>query len=246
MKKLLRYFDSPSRLSLSLLLLAAMTPAVSAQPGPPTVVPNLALHAPGLGIAQTNRPDAAAFQLASDGKSWELIAPYNVPGAPWLTVRELRYDPEPIVYGNFLVQNVSGVTQTYTVGYSLPTTWPAPNLIRGSIDTSIIGTDGQISAVTNSAIYSAQIDFNTVKTLQDYPFTLWTPQDAKSASAQFGFDVNAVAVNSSIGIELKFQLSPGDTAAIISDFEVTTIPEPSSLALALLGACVVVWRCRRR
>jgi len=228
-----------------MLLLAAMTSAVLAGPLP-TLVPDIALQAPGLQISLTNRPDAANLQLAADGKAWELINPYDVPGAPWLTVKELRYDAEPIIYGNFLVQNVSGATQTYTVGYSLNTTWPAPNLIRGSIDTSIIGTDGVISAVQNSSIYSAQIDFSTVKTLQDYPFTLSTTQNAVSQSDLFGFDVNGVAVGSSIGIQLRFTLSPGDTAAIISDFEVTTIPEPSSLALALLGACVVVWRCRRR
>jgi len=244
MKKLLRRLDFPSRLPLSLLVVA-LTPAVSAQVQP-TAVPSITVSALGLGVELTNQPDATVFKLAADGTSWELVAPYDVPGAPWLTVEELRFETDPIVYGNILVQNVSGVSQIYTLGYTLPTTWPAPNLIRGSIDTSIIGTAGQISALPNSSIYSAQIDLNTVRTLQDYPFTLSTPQNAVSQSAQFGFDVNGVAVGSSIGIQLRFQLSPGDTAAIISDFEVTTIPEPSSLALALLGACVVVWQCRRR
>ena len=63
---------------------------------------------------------------------------------------------------------------------------------------------------------------------------------------RFDPDVNAVAVGSSIGIVVKFELSPGDTAAIISDFEVAVIPEPGSLALVLLGGCVVIWRFRRR
>ncbi len=239
MKKLLNCFNVLCGLPLSILLLVVLTPVVSAQP---TVVPDLTVRAPGLGVALSVRPDPAAFTRDPNGRSWDLTTPFNVPGAPWLTVRELRFDTDPTVYASYLVQNITGAPQNYTVGVSLPSTWSAPNLIRGSVDTSVIGTDGQVSALANSSIYSAQIDAITVRTLQGYPFTLSTPQNAVSASAAFGFDPNNIAVNSSIGILLNFQLSPGDYAAIISDFEVAAVPEPGSLVLLLLGGVVLIWR----
>lgn len=210
------------------------------------VVPNINLDAPGLGVAVSHMPEKAAFQLAQDGKTWELEpnGSFVVRGAPWLTVRELRFDPDALIYNSILVQTFSAAPETHTVEVSLPTTWAAPNLIRGSIDTSLIGTDAQIAALPNSSIYAAQIDGTTVKTLQDFPFTLTTPQQAVSSPAQSGFDLNNIPVNSSIGIVLTFTLSPGDTAAIVSDFEVALVPEPGSLALLLLGGGLLA--CRRQ
>jgi hypothetical protein len=54
-------------------------------------------------------------------------------------------------------------------------------------------------------------------------------------------------VTSSIGIQLRFMLSPGDTAAILSRFDVVPVPEPSTLLLSALGLVAIVrvgWRRR--
>jgi len=229
---------------LTALFCAAMTMRVAAQP---SVVPSFTVNAPGLGIAATHTPSSSAFQLSADGKSWELKPDgrFHIPGAPFAEVLSLRYDPDPLIYGNFLVQNNTATDQIYTVGFTIPTTFAAPSLIRGSIDTSIIGTSGLISTVAAFPIYSAQIDFNTVQTLQNSPFSLATTQGAVSSSAQFGFDLNNIPVTSSIGILLRFQLSPGDTAAIISDFEIVAVPEPGTMALVLLGAGLLFYRRQR-
>lgn len=245
MKKFLHRSRSFLGTGGSVLLFVALAQTL---PGQPQVVPDLTLNAPGLGVAVTYTPDAAVFRRAADGKTWELSAPgsIHVPDATWLTVKDLKFDADPLIYGNLLVQNTTALTQTYTFGFSLPTTWGSPNLIRGSIDTSIIGTDGLISAVPGSSIYSAQIDAVTVRTMQDAPFSLSTPQPAASFSSLFGFELNNIAVNSSIGIVIKFQLSPGDVAAIISDFEVVDVPETSSLTLLLVGGAVLRWRRQRR
>ena len=190
---------------------------------------------------------AAEFQLGTDGKTWALGSPdsYAWSGTS-LTIKELRFETDPIIYGNILVQNNTAVNQIYTVGFSIPTTWAAPSLIRGSIDTSLIGTSATVSTVPLFSIYSAQIDFATVRTLQDNPFSLSTPQGAISASAAYGYEANAVPVTSNIGIQLRFQLSPGDTVAIISDFEIVAVPEPGTLAFLLLGGSVLVLRRQRR
>jgi hypothetical protein len=226
------------------LVLLSIAAEVAAQP---SVVPSLTVNAPGLGIATTHAPASSAFQLAADGKSWELKpgGRFFIPGAPFAEVLDLRFDPDPLIYGNILVQNNTGSTQNYLFGFSIPTTFGAPSLIRGSIDTSIIGTAGQISTVAAFPIYSAQIDSVTIQTLQNSPFTLTTSQGAVSSSAQFGFNLNNIPVASSIGILLQFQLSPGDTAAIISDFEVVAVPEPATMTLVFVGACLLAYRRQR-
>jgi len=82
----------------------------------------------------------------------------TLPGAPWLTVQDLRYDADPIIYGNILVQNNTDGAANFTPSdFPFPTTFAAPNLIRGSVNTSVIGIDGLISALPNFSIYSVRL-----------------------------------------------------------------------------------------
>src|SRR5215471_6530272 len=114
--------------SLGLWLLVAGMP-VSAQP---PVVPSMVLTMPGLGITMTNTPSAAAYHLGSDGRTWELTSPwtYYLPGsAGQVTFQDLRFDTDPLVYNNILVQNLTAVPQVYSIGVFLPTTFGAPNQI---------------------------------------------------------------------------------------------------------------------
>ncbi|WP_208103015.1 hypothetical protein, partial [Escherichia coli] len=63
-----------------------------------------------MGIALTHTPDKAAFQREADGKAWELTAPavFQLGAGGQLTLQELRYDPDPLIYNNILVQNITG------------------------------------------------------------------------------------------------------------------------------------------
>lgn len=232
-----------------LLLVAGAVTSSAQSDHQPSIVPHWVASVPGLGIAMTNTPDAAAFHRAVDGKVWELSAPtsFQLGGGGQVTVQELRYDPDPLIYNNILVQNITGSVQNYVISLNLPTVWGVPNYIRGSVDTSIIGTDGLISAPVGGALYTALIDGLPVQTLQNSPFSLSTPQAANSSFASFGFDPNNIPVLSSIGIQLAFTLSPGDTAAILSDFELVSVnvPEPGTLALLLVGGGFLAIRRRR-
>ena len=163
-----------------------------------------------------------------------------------MTIQQLSFDADPLIYNNVLVVNNTGVNQIYTVGVTLPTTFGSPSQIRGSIATSVIGTSATISSVVPFSIYSAQIDGVTVRTLQDNPFSLSTPAGAASAVASYGYEFNAVPVTSNFGILLRFQLTPGDSASILSDFEIIAVPEPSSFALVGLGLLGIVARARRK
>lgn len=232
-------------LVLSLTLYVAGTPTVSAQP---TTVPTFSLTAQGVQSGINFAPQATDFTLLPDGHRWDWspVAGYTLPidGVATLTFRDVGIDTDPLVYNNILVQNVSGVNQTYTFVVTLPTTWLAPNSIRGSIDTSVIGTDTLLTAPAGGSVYTALIDGSPVQTLQNAPFALGTSQSATSAFTQFGYQASMIPVNSSISIQLTFTLTPGDTAAILSDFEV--IPEPGTLALLLLGGTAWAWRRQRK
>jgi len=232
-------------ISVGLFLCLACAPSAVAQPQP-SVIPGVTLSAEGVGSWNCYMYPSD-FQLLPGGKMWGLTSPViNTWGGTTMTVQELRYDPDPLIYNNILVHNNTGVNQIYTLGVTLSTTFGAPSLIRGSIDTSLIGLNAAVSNVAPFSVYSAQIDGVTVRTLQDDPFFLTTPNNAVSSSASYGYELNGVAVTSNIGILLRFELTPGDTATIISDFELVAVPEPSSFALVGLGLIGILARVRRK
>jgi hypothetical protein len=243
MKKVLRSCGVLFGIPAGLFLFLAGAPSAVAQP---SVIPTMTLTTEGVGSWNCNFNND--FRLGADGKSWELgsAKAYSWAGTE-MTVQQLRFDPDPLVFNNTLVQNNTLVNQIYTLSVALPTVFGAPSSIRGSIATSLIGTAATVSSVAPFSIYSAQIDGVTVKTLQNNPFSLTTPNSAVSAVASYGFEANNVPVNTSIGILLRFQLTPGDSVTILSDFEVApVIPEPSALALILLGGGAFVLRRFRR
>jgi hypothetical protein len=170
-----------------------------------------------------------------------------------VVVQQLEFDPDPFVLNNILVTNTTATTQIFSAFVGLPTTFAGPNLISGNVRTDVIDGGGAagatLSSVSPTPIYAAQIDFTTVATLQNDPFSIVAPaRGSASSAATFGPTVNASAVTSNIGIQLRFALSAGDTASILSRFDVEAVPEPSTLvlsALGLLGTTAVGWRRRR-
>jgi len=170
-----------------------------------------------------------------------------------VVVQRLEFDADPFVLNNILVTNTTATTQVFSVFVGLPTTFPGPNLISGNVRADVIdgggGVGATLSTVSGSPIYAAQIDFANVATLQNDPFSVIAPSHGSAGSAAtFGPTVNASAVTSNIGIQLRFMLTAGDTASILSRFDVEPVPEPSSLvlsALGLVGMVTVGWRRRR-
>ena len=171
-------------------------------------------------------------------------------GRAHIKIEDLDFNPDPFVLNNFLVTNTLGVPQVFSVFVGLPTALAAPNIISGNVRTSVIdgGFDGAtISTVVGQPLYQAQIDFGTVATLQNDPFSVVAPSGGSNTlSATFGPSVSGVPVVTNIGVQLRFMLSPGDTASILSRFDVVPVPEPSTIALtSLLAAAVFGIRGRR-
>jgi hypothetical protein len=170
-----------------------------------------------------------------------------------VVVSQLAFDPDPFVLNNILVTNTTATPQIFSAFVGLPTTFPGPNLISGNVRTDVIDGGGapgaSLSSVSPTPIYAAQIDSSAVATLQDHPFSIVAPAGGSAGSAaSFGPIVNTGAVTGSIGIQLRFMLSAGDTASILSRFDVVPVPEPSTFlsgALGLMAFVGIGWRRRR-
>ena len=151
-------------------------------------------------------------------------------------------DPDPTITGNAVITNTTPLNQDYLLTFNLPVS-PAfnPSLLNGSIGVTATAdsTAGAVATTAPDPIYTALIDGVSVKTLLNNPFSLPVAAfDSNVTTAKFGIPVPDAggAVNSSIGIKLHFNVTPGDQAGITSQFTANPVPEPTALlGLAIAG-----------
>jgi len=152
---------------------------------------------------------------------------------------------DPVVNATVALTNTSAVTQTFTLIFTLPIgAIPGATLVGGSVQGGATDGNGNgvtLSTATGSAFYTALIDSGAVQPLYPDPTSFSNSSAFGSVtvpSLTFGVPIPSQlgpAALSDIGIQLKFKLSPGDSASFTGVFVVEPVPEPGTLALAGLG-----------
>ena len=165
------------------------------------------------------------------------------PGHGLYTVNDWtsQWDSDPFVTHNVNVTNNSLNTLIFDVRVTSPVILTGPlTAMSGSLGITLTNTTG--TALLDSSglapIYAALIDGSSVRTLFDAPYALTcvAPFCSTSDSDDFGIFPNPPEIgpqaNATIGIRLRFQLSPGDSAGITSVFNIEAVPEPDDARCA--------------
>jgi MYXO-CTERM domain-containing protein len=176
------------------------------------------------------------------------VTPDNPWGGPGLGIvvheMEAWLKEDPFVTNNITVINPLPVAQTYTFTITLPIAAFAYNAtIASSIGVSVTDTTSGVvtaSSVTPNGIYQGQVNGLTVLTLMPDPTSVGC--NTGTGCSATVTDNSALpqlpsgpGVANSIGIRLRFTLSPFDQAAITSRFEIINAVVPEPALLTLLG-----------
>ena len=194
------------------------------------------------GVVHTGVNNLTAFDVnKAVDSTWE-----------WSLTGTIEGDADPIVTNNLVLTNMMATNQTFVITQLIGIS-PAitPNsLTSGSIAGSItdLNNNGATLTTTNlTAMYTSMIDGSPFTTLLNDPFNVTAVAGGSQAfpltGANFGLpgpSFPGPAANSTIGIQLSFTLTPGDSVSFTSNFHVVPIPAAVWLfGSGLLGLFVV-------
>jgi hypothetical protein len=164
----------------------------------------------------------------------------------------MTFDSDPQISGITAVTNNSGLTQQFTLIFTLPVApIPGSSLTRGSVGGSVTDSANSdtatVAAPAGSAIYTSMIDGVLQTQLHSFPASFVAPVDISGnvPAVSFGSPVflPGPAVATSIGIQLDFTLTAGDSASFTSN-HIVVAPEPAPATMMLLGLLVLALRRR--
>jgi hypothetical protein len=151
---------------------------------------------------------------------------------------------DPVVTGTIRVTNLTSISQAFVLSVTLPIApVAAPRFMSGSTSAQLAADPNALATLSTTApspFYSALADLIVVRTLIPDPASVSTtfPNIGLLGPQVFANEPLAAAANSFIGIQLRFTLTPGDTATAIGQFQV--VPEPSSFLLGVCGLTALV------
>jgi hypothetical protein len=208
-----------------------------------------------------------SLQLSrSDGATWshdEAVPTGNPPysndypvnNGTWNFDWSVSGNPDPTVSSNLTIVNNTAATQTFTSLITLPiSAIPGSTLTGGSIAGSVtdINNNGAtLATASGSPFYTAYIDGVAFHTLYNDPSSFSVVAGSGSTAvpgAAFGTPIPSLpgpAASTSIAIQLKFTLTPGDSMSFTSAFTVEPVPEPVGLGIFGLAAVGLLGRRRR-
>lgn len=203
----------------------------------------------GMGlIGQGSNPDTGAES------AW-LTGPADL-GMGWsVTQWSSSIKVDPFLSNNLTVTNNTGGTAVFTfaVSSSIPA-FDADEIIQSTLQLSLLDSDGTGGATLTSKpgvnVYQAFVNTNPALGLLTDPYSLSCSDPFDCAVLGNGEDAAGVASQafgpitaSEIGLTISFRLSDGDSAQVLSRFEV--VPEPGTALLLALGLGVLAVRARR-
>jgi hypothetical protein len=159
---------------------------------------------------------------------------------------------DPFVTSNISFINPTAFTQTYTITVNLPIAPPFDYNATIASSVGVTVTDGPGGGVTASAvapegIFEGLVNGGSILTLLATSVTCATNGCTAIASDNTAVPQLPATPGSasSIGIQLKFTLTPGDQVGITSRFEIIEVPEPGFLAVLGIGLIGLVATQRR-
>ncbi len=196
---------------------------------------------------QVNDPVTASITGLNENQ-FDLDGQMNT--ADWGFSWDMTVDIDPFVNGVFGLTNNTGVTQTFILNVTLPIIPVAPSsLIGGSVGGSITDANADGTATVASsgatALFTGEIDGGGILSIIGSPFSFSAPFAGGTANIPAtnvglpGPTIPGPAAAATIGISHKFTLTPGDTVALTSFFQVEPVPEPASLGLLACGAMLI-------
>jgi hypothetical protein len=174
-------------------------------------------------------------------------------GGGWNLSWDVTVKEDPFIDGVFAVTNNTGSTQTYTIIFTLPVS-PAvtPSSLTGASAIGNLTVDpvngGTLGHSAGTAMFTALLDGVPYDTLLDNDAVTLAFGSGSTGAESFGLPgitQPGPAVLSTIGIQIKFTLTAGDSASFTSRLDVVPVPEPVS-ALLLAGGVVALSVLGRR
>jgi hypothetical protein len=197
-------------------------------------------------VGETSDPEAQTEGLY-------LYAPVSSPNGWTVDSWDSEVKPDPFITNNFVVTNNTGAAATFTIAVSSPIPlFNANEIIQSTIQVSVLDNDNLGGATLTSAsqpIYRGQVNGVTELSLLAAPYSLscidpfdctLNGNDAAGVASQAFGPVGAT----DIGLIIRFTLSNGDSASVLSRFEI--VPEPTTGLLLGLGLVALGLRRQRR
>lgn len=173
---------------------------------------------------------------------WVLNAPVSPTGDVTINSWSSVYDVDPFVTNNIALTNNSGVAQTFIISVAIPIpAFAYDRAIASSVGISATDSNGNgLLSVTSAALAEGQVNGVSVLGMLD-PLGLTQancsfvgPGCSATTSENIPLQFLPPGSATLLGLKLQFTLSPGDSVAITSRFEI--VPEPGTLLLVGLGA----------